>query len=326
MTLWFDDNVPGFCYKSALAQAPKAEAKYAKRGACLRPLEDVSVAIKDDHYVKGEIASGGRTVEVLGFAVNGYGTTQELLVLEDHVWKYAPDVVLLAFFTGNDVVNNNRELDGHPNRPYFVLREGSLVLDDSNLKKFGFAIRKYWKDMKVVAFNSLRSVQVARHAYKRTKTRIKYRDVGINEQLHAGLDPKLYVPPADRAWADAWSVTEEMIRAMRDKVRARGADFWIATLSTPVQVFPDAALRRRVSASLAVDDLLYPDRRIARLAEAEGIPAVILVERLRAYADAHGARLHGWGDFAGGHWNETGHRVAGQALAETLCTTYRQEN
>ena len=41
----------------------------------------------------------GRHVEVINFGVSGFGTTQELLTLEYKVWKYSPDVVLLAFTT-----------------------------------------------------------------------------------------------------------------------------------------------------------------------------------------------------------------------------------
>ncbi|MBV28575.1 MAG: G-D-S-L family lipolytic protein, partial [Rhodospirillaceae bacterium] len=48
------------------------------------------------------LAASGRRAEVLGFAVNGYGTAQQLMVLEDSVWRYEPDLVVLAFFTGND--------------------------------------------------------------------------------------------------------------------------------------------------------------------------------------------------------------------------------
>ena len=38
----------------------------------------------------------GTPVEVLNFGVGGYGTTQELLTLKQQVWKYSPDLVVLA--------------------------------------------------------------------------------------------------------------------------------------------------------------------------------------------------------------------------------------
>ena len=48
-----------------------------------------------------------RRVEVLNFGVSGYGTAQELLMLRHYVWQYQPDLVLLAFFPGNDLRNNS---------------------------------------------------------------------------------------------------------------------------------------------------------------------------------------------------------------------------
>jgi len=48
-------------------------------------------------------ALSNQNVEVINFGVAGYGTGQELLTLREKVWKYDPDVVLLAVTTGNDL-------------------------------------------------------------------------------------------------------------------------------------------------------------------------------------------------------------------------------
>lgn len=74
-----------------------------------------------------------KQIEVINFGVSGFGTVQELLTLKHKVWKYSPDIVLLAFLTGNDIRNNLRELQRGGNQPYFIYREGKLVLDDSFL-------------------------------------------------------------------------------------------------------------------------------------------------------------------------------------------------
>ncbi|MFP6745085.1 MAG: SGNH/GDSL hydrolase family protein, partial [Alphaproteobacteria bacterium] len=71
------------------------------------------------------------SVEVLNFGVSGYGTAQQLITLRSSVLVYEPDLVLLAFYSGNDVGNNNRALDGHADRPYYILDGETLVLDDS---------------------------------------------------------------------------------------------------------------------------------------------------------------------------------------------------
>src|SRR5690349_6428314 len=60
---------------------------------------------------------GSKTVEVLNFGVDGYGTAQELLTYRYFAAKYSPDVVLLAFFAENDVRNNSRDLEPEKLRP-----------------------------------------------------------------------------------------------------------------------------------------------------------------------------------------------------------------
>ena len=40
----------------------------------------------------------GKDIEVINFGVSEYGTTQQYLTLKNHVWKYNPDFILLAFY------------------------------------------------------------------------------------------------------------------------------------------------------------------------------------------------------------------------------------
>jgi hypothetical protein len=72
-------------------------------------------------------------IEILNFGVSGYATAQELITLRERVWSYSPDIVLLAFAPGNDVPGNFRPLINDPLRPYFVYRDGQLMLDRSSL-------------------------------------------------------------------------------------------------------------------------------------------------------------------------------------------------
>ena len=72
----------------------------------------------------------GRRVETLNFAVSGYSTAQSLIVLRRKVWRYDPDLVLLALYVGNDVQDNSLALSGYARRPYFRLRGDALTLED----------------------------------------------------------------------------------------------------------------------------------------------------------------------------------------------------
>src|SRR3954466_14418520 len=71
--------------------------------------------------------AGGKRMEPINFGVSGYGTGNELLTLQTRVWSYEPDMVLLAFFPGNDVRNNSPALETEKNYPFFSYKDGKLL-------------------------------------------------------------------------------------------------------------------------------------------------------------------------------------------------------
>lgn len=64
--------------------------------------------------------------EVINTGVSGWGTDQQLLYLQNEGIKYNPDVVLLAFFIGNDIDNNLAANQYSLNKPVFVDYDLSL--------------------------------------------------------------------------------------------------------------------------------------------------------------------------------------------------------
>lgn len=274
---------------------------------------------------------GGREPEVLNFGVSGYGTAQELIALRTRVWQFDPDLVLLAFFTGNDIRNNSRALNGEAGVPYFVLKDGALVEDESFRERLasanaggpGLSIRS----MLASARNHLRLLQLATQA----RVALGHYGAALPEARAAekrevtgeepGVDSEIYAPPRDDRWRDAWNVTEALITTMRDEVRARGRQFWLVTLSTGIQVHPDPAVRRAFAERRGIQDLFYPDRRLASLASREGIPTVTLAPEMSAWAETNGVYLHGFPNAAEGfgHWNEAGNALAGELIAARIC-------
>jgi hypothetical protein len=131
----------------------------------------------------------------------------------------------------------------------------------------------------------------------------------------------VYVEPHDEGWREAWRLTERLLVEMRREVEARGARFVVATGSNPIQVYPDPAARAAFLARLGPGaDLLYPDRRFEEFGRREGLTVFGLAPELQTYADRERVFLHGWeGDLGNGHWNEQGHRLAGELLTQKLC-------
>jgi hypothetical protein len=269
----------------------------------------------------------GKKVEAVNFGVAGYGTAQELLTLRHQVWRYDPDIVLLAVVTGNDIRNNSRALQGDPMRPYFVLDNGSLVLDDSYLTDSGFRWRQSWVGKGVYAtINHIRSLQLINAARQMLRQwnqqeHQKQMEISLAPGEEIGLDSMVYLAPRTDVWREAWKVTEELIRVMNREVKDRGKRFLLATLSNGIQVDPDTKKRKLFATKLGVKDLFYPERRIQALAQREGISFLALAMPMREWAEKHGTCIHGSENATpcGGHWNEYGHRLAGELMADKMC-------
>lgn len=273
-------------------------------------------------FARGE---AGERVEVLNFGVGGYGTTQELITLEHDVWRFSPDLVLLAFTPGNDVANNSKELMSDRSwrkdfRPFHLRRGGELVLDES-FRHGGLDF--WWRRFLYEGVHHLRLLEVVNQARRTWRAMRKYDHSDPVDQagLEVGLYPETLIPPRDEVWREAWAITEALIARMHAEVRAHGARFVVTTLSYAQQVHPDPERREALRERLGVENLFYPERRLAALGEREGFAVINLAEPLQRVATEHDLFLHGFPDTALGigHWNADGHRHAGEILTRALC-------
>jgi hypothetical protein len=333
------------------------------------PLEDAFWVVLEQR-LQSCPAFAGRQIEVINFGVSGYGTAQELLTLREQVWDYAPDIVLLAVTTNNDITDNLRALKRTEEIPYFVYRDGQLALDDSFRQSRTFQLRhsalnragRWIRDhLRVIqAFHQGHYALKNYLASRRTPAAAAAappspapgaRDVNeahapstnspatnapatnapaqrveatvISDEL--GIDNLIYREPADATWQEAWRVTEGLIKLMRDEVHARGAKFLVVTLSNGVQVHPQPAARAAFLRRVGANDIFYPDARLKSFGERENFSVLTLAPELQQYAEQHQAFLHGFGrDLGNGHWNSSGHRVAGELLAQKLCAVAGQ--
>jgi hypothetical protein len=274
-------------------------------------------------------AAAGRTVEAIDFGVAGYGTAQELLSLRQQVWRYRPDLVLLAFYPGNDVRNNARSLEQDPLRPYFTLDPaGRLLLDDSFHRAAGYRLRQSIAGrLLYAAYDHSRLLQLAKQGKGVVDGWIGAARARTKEQGEAlqelGLDNAVYSPPADQDWRDAWNVTEAMLAAMRDESAAHHARFGLLLLTTGIQVHPDPQAREVFTRRLHLSDLLYPNRRLTAFARAARIPVLDLAPPLQRLATQSHLFLHGFPNTppGQGHWNPQGHAAAAALIAPWLCQT-----
>jgi hypothetical protein len=288
-------------------------------------LEETFVALLEQRLNACK-AFGAKTVEVLNFGASGYGTAQELLTFRHFAAGYAPDLVLVAFFTGNDIRNNSRELEQEKVKPFFLVKGDTLVEDRSFADSAEFRRRTNRLRAMLEQLRVLRVVQAAYFIKDRMPLRAaqpQAQGQAAVQGAEAGLDDAVYGEPSTPQWREAWTVTERLLAQLRDEVQVKGAKLVVMVLSTGIQVHPDPGVRNEFIRARGIQDLFYPDRRIERVTAGLGVQSIVLAPRFQEVAERDKVFLHGFPNsrMGAGHWNEAGHRLAAELAGEKLCGT-----
>jgi hypothetical protein len=189
--------------------------------------------------LEGCSVAGGRRVEMLNFAVNGYGTAQELVLLESVAMRYRPDLVLLQFSAGNDPQNNSFALSHDKQRPYFRLDgEGRPRIDASFSSAPDFQR------------HAALSHELARRIGDRSRA-VQWLSMLPEPRHSAGVQKALRGPPPSELWEEAWQISEALILRMNDFSRRNGARFAVAIVPAEVPASPGTGYGAERIAALA---------------------------------------------------------------------------
>ena len=289
-------------------------------------LDDTYVAVLEQLLNERGCFPGMRA-EVLNFGVAGYSTAQQLLLLQQEAWKYQPDIVIVALYSARDIANNVRELNNTANpaqAPYFVYEGDKLVIDDSfrtlpALEESRIK-REHWKTTVAERVKVLQAIDAMQRIGK-TQVALSAVQEKADQAGVDNLEYSIYAAPSDPEMVTAWHVTEGILQRLLDAVRAHNAQLRIVTLANRPQVLPDPRKREELERKLGVRDFDYADRRIREFGAREGVEVTNLAPSLSAYAQEHHVYLNGFTakNLGMGHWNETGHRLAAEAIAKDLC-------
>lgn len=276
-------------------------------------------------------ALAGKQVEAINFGVRAYGTAQELFSLRYHAWQYSPDFVVLAVYVGNDIRNNSVRLEPNKCRPFFVERNGRFVLGgpfvDSPALRLRCMFRYESRDSQVANLLGDAVIRVRSALRERMEANASSQALSANQEQTWPLN-LVYVTPREPVWDVAWRATDAEITMAAREAQSHHAGFLAVTLSDAFQVYPDKARRAAYEKRLGVQDLFYPERRIAALGLREDFAVLNLAPTMQLYADEHHAYLHGFGNvgLGAGHWNELGHKLGGEMIAEDVCAMLSRGN
>lgn len=315
--------------------------------------EALQVNLADTYHKQLETllaGSLGRPVQVLNAGVGGWGTDQEAIFYVAEGFRYEPDVVLLAFFIRNDVVNNYGPLEiarngGSQQKQFFSLSpEGELipppVQDNPQVQTSAAAAGSRQPGEGEITSRPplLPLADVLWQSSALYRFILPYlRDMpplvrelgpsgilGGEGVIRAGhpVTPVpfyIYQTPPEARFEAAWSLTEAILRRLRDEVEKRGATLVVVIVAAPEQVYParwEQTLAGNPEMAGLTWDLEAPNRRLAGFLAAENIPYLDLLPVFRqAAGQPDSLPLHLRRDQ---HWTAAGHRLAAEAIHDFL--------
>jgi hypothetical protein len=267
---------------------------------------DTSVAVLQDLLQRSHSEV---TWEAMNFGVSGSSTGQQIVLFREIVSRYDPDLVLVAFYIGNDFADNSSEMSTVP-RIYFQLDEaGNLVQKPGGRQRLRWSawLNRYSRFYIWQKYATDRATGRARQAVRPVLPRDRVFDSEPDETLRG-----------------VWSLIERILEAIHEEVKGTGAQMALLLLPSPTQIYDDGweELARRVADEPGVFDRDYPDSRLAEFCAAKRIPMVSLTPAFRriagdaVVADTPKEELLFFGGT--GHFSERGNRVAAEEIHRFL--------
>lgn len=294
------------------ADRPYAKPAGVRRIAVLGDSMIVGVATDEDQTLvrrlEGELNRSGTAPawEVLNFGVSSASTGEELVLYEKVAARYRPDVVICAFFVGNDLADNSPGLT-HAPRLYFDLDDaGALRLQPFDGRTSRVSEWLNWHSRFYVW-------------QKEAMSRLRNRWQSVSREA----DPTLLIfsEREDAHVTHAWTLTARIIEGFKRTVESHGARFVMVLLPSAEQVYDDLwreVVERTPGGSAFRRD--YPDLRLGQICRNAGVPLVTMTEEFRRAAPHHSSQVAAEWLFCLGryHFNDAGNLLAAKVIGRAL--------
>lgn len=263
-----------------------------------------------------ELQEAGKDVEVLAFGVGGFGTLQEYHLLKEYALKYQPDLVILSFFSYNDVRNNSFELERSLDMPYATVNEnGELIFEPFTLRDE--YVQTFESPLRTLVFEHSHLV---RFLYRLSNHSVTFRNFlasfglqtpALEGQTKQDVIDELYWVETKPEWERAWKVTEVLIQKIKAESEAAGADFLLFSLSNEDQLSEEKFSRIREKYPERELDRKLPEKHLSEWSKKENIrylAALPAMERLQARGVIVHPPCHG-------HWSPEANLLGGKILS-----------
>ena len=258
------------------------------------------------------------------------------LAIINDIILYKPDYVVLAFYPGNDLKNNIYELELNQYKPYFELKNEELILTrlpdiDNDVKKQIY--RLFRDNLMIVQF--IREPLVKLFASNEKMVQNTYSD----EESISDYDKKTELIYG-ATWgnnldsifvSNAWKLFESILLKTSKDLNNHDSELLTLIVSRGeivdfekdyVLKGPDYSLRENNE----ISNIFYPEDRLEKFGKDNNIPIISISRHMSNYnwSKKFGvSKFHGFGDNLGtGHWNENGHKFAGEIVGQKICEIY----
>jgi hypothetical protein len=299
-------------------------------------MEANAVPLDDAFHRQLEVMAraAGRKIEVINLGVAGYGTLQEYLAFREYGRLYAPDLVLLAFYDANDLMNNSVELASSltevgrqtDTRPFLdtsgpggwritpVDFEGAqrdysasveaLTIERNKLAEKAMLVR--------LAGTGIEAISVPEFLRDWTGSAAP-----INHEVRelAVLGVNYCDEPA--AYTRSWDITEQILSQLNREVEALGSQLVVFMAPSLETVSVD--YMNEVADGVANPEKLCLEAapghsRLKAILQQLNVEMIPLLEDFRGVVRQDGAQLYGK-DL---HWNREGHALAAERMLSEL--------
>jgi len=281
--------------------------------------------------------SSPRSWELMNFGRSGFTQTEELIVLENEVFAFEPDLVAVFFYAANDIMDVDPDTTTDPLRPFpVVAADGELKLDFSFNQSRAFRTKSLLAPFKnnsaflsliaerlqfFLAMKAMRNAEGGAPGADDADARIR--------RSYLGLGTDSPSPVYSRNYA----INKELIRAMHELCDERGIDFLLVTVDMASYVPAVEERLQSLSPGLRTDFFSTDLGELADEIRAEylDLQGVYREHYLKNGVSLHFAPRKVWStghvpfDFGHeGHWNYAGHEVVAQALASKIVAIQRR--
>jgi hypothetical protein len=250
--------------------------------------------------------------EIVAMGRSGMGTLEEMLWYINEGRKYHPDLVLCAFYIGNDFRDNSYELTtgmrGRVFKP-FLTQNGRI--DTSFVATNSFRIHSA-----MIPF--LRLSWLSTFILRKIKLIRVNKQLNIHKEVDFSDDLSIFKKNYTEPWRQAVQTTRRILTMFNAEVQKDNARFIVVGIPDSYQIY--GAIPYYQYHSMPIDlDINKPDSLLEGMAAISGFSYFSLFQCFREAFECNNIYCYGFGKMLGtGHWNERGHALAAQCLKSVL--------